>query len=50
MKAKTCAACDGELDANVIQVKLGGHSVEACCEACAHKLKEAHASARGRKL
>ncbi len=49
MKAKTCAACDYELTANPIVVKLGGQTVEACCDECAQKLKEAHASARGRK-
>ncbi len=46
MTAKTCAACDYELDANAIQVKIGGKTVEVCCEECAQKLKEAHASAQ----
>jgi hypothetical protein len=49
MKARTCAACDCELDASAIKVKIGGQTVEACCEACAQKLNEAHASARGKK-
>ena len=46
MTAKTCAACDGELDANAIKVTIGGKAVEVCCDDCAVRLKEAHASAR----
>lgn len=42
MTEKTCAACDYELDENAIQVKLGGKTVEVCCEECAQKLKEAY--------
>jgi hypothetical protein len=38
---RTCAACDGELDDNPIQVKIRGKTVEVCCEDCATKLKEA---------
>ena len=45
MKANTCAACDYELDANAIKVTVGGKTVEVCCEECAQKLKDAHASA-----
>jgi hypothetical protein len=45
MVEKTCAACDCDLDANSIKVKIGGKSVEVCCDECARKLKEAHASA-----
>ena len=45
MTAKTCAACDCELDGNPIKVKLAGRTVEVCCEECADKLKEAHADA-----
>ncbi len=45
MTEKTCAACDCELDANPIKVTVGGKTVEVCCDACAHKLKEAYASA-----
>ena len=41
MKEKTCAACDCALDANSIQVRIGGQTVEVCCEECALKLKEA---------
>jgi hypothetical protein len=45
MARKTCAACDCELDASSISVTVGGKAVEVCCEECAEKLKEAHASA-----
>jgi pimeloyl-ACP methyl ester carboxylesterase len=45
MAKKTCAACDCDLDANFIRVKIGGETVEVCCDECARKLKEAHASA-----
>ena len=44
MTAKTCAACDCELDANAFKVKIGGNTVEVCCEECARTLKEAYAS------
>lgn len=49
MTAKTCAACDCELDANVIKVTVGGKTVEVCCDECALTLKEAHVSASGPK-
>jgi RNA-binding protein YhbY len=45
MVMKTCAACDCALDANAIKVKVGGKTVEVCCQECADKLKEAHRSA-----
>jgi len=45
MAAKTCAACECELDASAIQVTVGGETVEVCCDDCARKLNEAHASA-----
>jgi len=45
MLEKTCAACDCKLDTNAIRVKIGGKAVEACCDECARKLKEAHSSA-----
>lgn len=45
MTANTCAACDCALDANSITVKIGGKTVEVCCDECAQKLREAHASA-----
>jgi hypothetical protein len=44
MTAKTCAACDCKLDTNLIQVKIGGKTVEVCCHECAQRLKEAHGS------
>jgi hypothetical protein len=40
----TCAACDSKLDANGIKVRIGGRTVEVCCENCAKKLNEAHAA------
>lgn len=49
MVAKTCAACDGELDGQSIKVKISGRDVEVCCDDCARKLREAHASAVARK-
>ena len=49
MTAKTCAACDGELDANAITVTIGGKAVEVCCDDCADRLKEAQASAAALK-
>jgi ribosome-binding protein aMBF1 (putative translation factor) len=45
MVEKTCAACDCKLDANPIKVKIGGRTVEVCCDDCAQKLNEAHISA-----
>ena len=42
MSEKTCAACDYPLDDNAITVKIGGKTVEVCCEECAVKLREAH--------
>ncbi|SEJ40132.1 hypothetical protein [Frateuria terrea] len=49
MNERTCAACDCELDENAIQVRIGGQAVEVCCDDCAVKLKEAHASAMNAK-
>jgi hypothetical protein len=46
MVEKTCAACDCALDKAAIKVKIGGKTVELCCDECAQKLKEAHASTR----
>ena len=49
MKAeKTCAACDCKLDDSAIKVKLGGKTVEVCCDECARKLKEAHGTTAGK--
>lgn len=45
MSEKTCAACDCPLDENSFQVKIGGRTVEVCCDECAVKLREAFASA-----
>jgi hypothetical protein len=49
MAERTCAACDATLDAEAIQVKIGGKSVEVCCGDCAKKLKEADASTKERR-
>ena len=45
MTEKTCAACDCALDTSAIKVTVGGQTVDACCDECARRLKEAHASA-----
>ncbi|WP_348060334.1 hypothetical protein [Dokdonella sp.] len=45
MNEKTCAACDCPLDDTAIEVRVGGQTVEVCCEECAVKLRQAHASA-----
>jgi hypothetical protein len=45
MGQKTCAACDCKLDAQSIEVKIGGRTVEVCCDECAQKLHESQASA-----
>ncbi|MBP1887580.1 hypothetical protein [Sinorhizobium mexicanum] len=44
MTPKTCAACDCELDQQSIKVKLGGKTVEVCCEECATAIGEAEAA------
>ena len=49
MDAKTCAACDYKLDGNAIKVKIGGKTVEVCCDECAEKLKEVECGSLGRK-
>ncbi|SFB52756.1 hypothetical protein SAMN03159496_04691 [Rhizobium sp. NFR07] len=46
MKENTCAACDCELDDTRIAVKIGGKTVEVCCEECAIVLREAEAATR----
>lgn len=46
MKENTCAACDCELDDTRIAVKIGGRTVEVCCEECATVLREAEAATR----
>jgi hypothetical protein len=45
MVETTCAACYCKLDLNPIKVKIGGKTVEVCCDECAQKLKEGHVSA-----
>ncbi len=46
MVDKTCAACDCKLDLNAITVKIGGRTVEVCCDECAQKLKEVRFSSK----
>jgi ribosome-binding protein aMBF1 (putative translation factor) len=43
---KTCAVCDCKLEGETIKVKIGGETVEVCCDECAKKLRESRASAR----
>jgi len=45
MNQRTCAVCEDVLDGNAIQANIGGKNVEVCCEECAQKLRETHASA-----
>jgi hypothetical protein len=49
MNEKTCAACDCKLGADVISVKVGGKTVEVCCEECAQSLREAQVSSAEKK-
>lgn len=49
MTHKTCAACDCSLDGSAIKVTIGGKVVEVCCDECAQKLQEAHASANAER-
>jgi hypothetical protein len=49
MVEKTCAACDCKLDENPIKVKIGGKTVEVCCDECALRLNEANASTTAAK-
>jgi hypothetical protein len=46
MVEKTCAACDCKLDEGAVKVKIGGKTVEVCCDECAQKLQEASSSSR----
>jgi hypothetical protein len=47
MSINTCAACDCELGAETIKVRVGGRTVEVCCEDCARLLGEAQANLVG---
>ncbi len=42
MKNDTCAACDCKLDDDRIAVRIGGKTVEVCCQECADALREAY--------
>lgn len=46
MTENTCAVCDCELDDTRIAVKIGGRTVEVCCEECAQTLREAELATR----
>jgi len=46
----TCAACDCKLDGNAIKVKIGGKTIEVCCDECAQRLKETHGPSATRKI
>ena len=46
MADRTCAACDCKLEGESIKVRIGGKTVEVCCDDCALKLKEADTFAR----
>jgi len=45
MAHRTSGGCECRLDANAIKVKIGGKTVEVCCEECTQRLKEADAFA-----
>jgi ribosome-binding protein aMBF1 (putative translation factor) len=45
MAEKTCAACDYRIEGDGIPVRIGGKTVEVCCQECAEKLREAERSA-----
>ena len=49
MAEKTCAACDCELDANAIKVKVGGKTVEVCCESAREQLQRGRTRRRRRE-
>lgn len=50
MAKKTCAACDYPLEpSSTIEVKIGGKTVEVCCEECATKLQEAAAAKQNKQ-
>jgi hypothetical protein len=48
MVEKTCAACDCKLDINPIKVRIGGKTVEVCCDECAQKQAHVSATAAGK--
>ncbi|HEX7943892.1 MAG TPA: hypothetical protein VF495_04460 [Phenylobacterium sp.] len=47
MSTNTCAACDCDLGPDPIKVRVGGRTVEVCCEDCARQLGEAQAATQG---
>jgi len=46
MKHDTCATCDCKLDDTRIAVRIGGKTVEVCCQECADTLREAYQAIR----
>ena len=46
MSEATCAACDCKIEGEAIRVRVGGRTVEVCCEECAVRLQEAQAETR----
>lgn len=47
---KSCAACDYPLDDSAIEVRIGSHVVEVCCEECAQKLRDGAADLRAAQV
>ena len=50
MADKTCAACDCKLEGESTKVKIGGKTVEVCCDDCAQKLKKNSRSTPARSI
>lgn len=46
MKTDTCAVCDCPLDDTRTSVRIGGRTVEVCCEECAQILRDAEIATR----
>ncbi len=46
MKTDTCAVCDCPLDHTRKSVRIGGRTVEVCCEECAQILRDAEIASR----
>ena len=38
-QATKCPVCDGKLDQNAKEVKVGGRTIKVCCDECAEKVK-----------
>ena len=46
MKTDTCAVCDCPLDHARKSVRIGGRTVEVCCDECAQTLRDAEIATR----